>query len=996
MRIVIDLQGAQSTGSRNRGIGRYALSLAQGIMRNRGDHEILLALSGAFPESIDSIRETFQDLIPQENIVVWHAPEAVSHIEPANAWRRDAAERIRESFLASLYPDVVLVSSLFEGFEDDSVTSVGSFVKKLPTAVVLYDLIPFINRDTYLQNPLIAKWYDSKIDYLQSADLLLSISESSRQEAIQYLGSEAQSVVNISTAADPHFKVRSYSDTKKAEVLSRFGLNRDYVMYTGGIDYRKNIEGLIRSYARLPASILEQHQLAVVCSVRPDDRARLEALAKEHGLERDQFVMTGFVSEEDLVALYNLCQAFIFPSWHEGFGLPALEAMSCGRAVVAANTSSLPEVVNNVDALFNPREDASITEKLRQVLMDESYRSRLEQHGLKQAKEFSWDKTAQRAIAAMEAFHEQHSKSAPAAEPEIGLPRLAYVSPLPPQRSGISDYSAELIPELMKYFNIELIVAQSDVEPSWLKETLPIRSVEWFVENAASYDRVLYHFGNSTFHEHMFKLVEFIPGVIVLHDFFLSGILAHMEVNTPARAELTDALYESHGYPAVSYRFHSKELVDTIWKYPANLPVLKSAQGVIIHSESSRKLAQQWYGPKAGSDWVNIPLLRIPAESVADERAGIRRNLGLEPEDFVVCSFGLLGPSKLNDRLLDAWLNSPMADDASCVLVFVGQNDPGRYGDELQQRINQSGVRSKVVITGWASSEMFRDYLSAADVGVQLRTQSRGETSAAVLDCMNYGLATIVNANGSMADLEDEGVIKLSDAFANSELIDALSKLWTDVPARQALGARARNIVHSSHAPGACAAQYKNAIEHFHGRSRGGVADLIQSIALFETKSCLPVTDQDYIAVAEAIDSSLSESFSRPQILLDVTPFIDGQKTRDLARSWIMAWFERAPVDVRIEPVYADSEGQVYRYAREFMLSILGCPVHALHDEKISYRKGDTLVMLNDGAEHCQSMEEGLQALVRQGVKSLSVSGSDDNFELDKIFAEVLAPCGSN
>jgi len=238
MRIVIDLQGAQSTGSRNRGIGRYALSLAQGIMRNRGDHEVLLALSGAFPESIDSIRETFKDLIPQENIVVWHAPEAVSHIEPANAWRRDAAERIRESFLASLYPDVVLVSSLFEGFEDDSVTSVGSFVKKLPTAVVLYDLIPFINRDTYLQNPLIAKWYDSKIDYLQSANLLLSISESSRQEAIQYLGSEAQSVVNISTAADPHFKVRSYSDTRKAEVLSRFGLNRDYVMYTGGIDYR--------------------------------------------------------------------------------------------------------------------------------------------------------------------------------------------------------------------------------------------------------------------------------------------------------------------------------------------------------------------------------------------------------------------------------------------------------------------------------------------------------------------------------------------------------------------------------------------------------------------------------------------------------------------------------------------------------------------------------------------------------------------------------------
>ena len=114
-------------------------------------------------------------------------------------------------------------------------------------------------------------------------------------------------------------------------------------------------------------------------------------------------MLTGFVSEEDLLTLYNLCKAFVFPSLHEGFGLPALEAMSCGRAVIGANTSSLPEVIGRDDALFDPMNDRAIAEKIADVLTDDAFRSDLEQHGLKQAKRFSWDVCAQRAIAAFEA-----------------------------------------------------------------------------------------------------------------------------------------------------------------------------------------------------------------------------------------------------------------------------------------------------------------------------------------------------------------------------------------------------------------------------------------------------------------------------------------------------------------------------------------------------------------------------------------------------------------
>jgi len=157
MRIVIDMQGAQ-TGSRFRGIGRYTLSLTQAIVRNRGEHEIILALSGLFPDTIESIRATFDGLVLQENIRVWYAPGPVRECEPGNEWRREVAERIREAFIASARPDVVHVSSLFEGYGDDAVTSIGGFAPRIPTAVTFYDLIPLLNPAAYLKpNQVYAK-----------------------------------------------------------------------------------------------------------------------------------------------------------------------------------------------------------------------------------------------------------------------------------------------------------------------------------------------------------------------------------------------------------------------------------------------------------------------------------------------------------------------------------------------------------------------------------------------------------------------------------------------------------------------------------------------------------------------------------------------------------------------------------------------------------------------------------------------------------------------
>lgn len=424
MRIVIDMQGAQ-TNSRFRGIGRYTLSLAQAIVRNRGEHEVILVLSGLFPDAIEPIRAAFDDLLPQENIRVWHAPGPVSEYQPGNEWCHQVAERIREAFLFSLRPDVVHVSSLFEGYSDDAVTSIGVFTQQIPTVVTLYDLIPLLNPETYLKpNLTYALYYQRKIESLKRANLWLAISESAANEGHAALALPVEAVVNISTACDAIFQSLKISENEKQQLLTRFGITQSFILYSGGADARKNLHRLIRSYAGLPKLLSDAHQLVLAGRLSKDEMTKLRQTAKSADIREDQLLFTGYITDKELAQFYKLCAVFVLPSLHEGFGLPALEAMSCGAAVIGANTTSVPEVIGRQDALFDPYDEAAISQKLAQVLSDVTFRSELAAHGLIQARKFSWDESAQRAVAAFEKLHSvKNDKSMPSESGNI-LPDL--------------------------------------------------------------------------------------------------------------------------------------------------------------------------------------------------------------------------------------------------------------------------------------------------------------------------------------------------------------------------------------------------------------------------------------------------------------------------------------------------------------------------------------------------------------------------------------------
>jgi len=912
-------------------------------------HELWIALSGLFPDTVEPLRAIFDGLVPQERVVVWTAPGAVAHLDPPNRWRIMTGELVREAFLAQLRPDVIHISSLFEGLGDDTLTSINSLANVSPTAVTLYDLIPLIHPDAHLKEPVVAAWYQRKVEHLRRADLWLAISECSRRDGIDRLSLPEEWVVNIGAAADGIFRPMNYSPDEQETLRRRHGLLQPFVMCTGVIEQRKNIEGLISAYARLPSNVRARHQLAVVSKANAEQIEGLTRLARQCGLQREELVLTGFVPDSDLVALYNLCEVFVFPSWHEGFGLPALEAMSCGAATIGANTSSVPEVIGRDDALFDPQNVDDIAAKLCSVLTDKAFRQDLRRHAVQQAKNFSWAKTARHAIDAFERLdrHRQVASVARIAMSNDCRPRLAYISPLPPERSGIADYSAELLPELARHYDIEVIVNQSRVDDPWIRANVPIRDVSWFDQNADRYDRVLYHFGNSTYHQHMFGLLERHRGIVVLHDFFLGNVIAHMDGVGYAPGFWDTALYASHGYHAVQERILAQEPSDIAWKYPVNLAILQQADGVIVHSEFARKLADLWYGDRYSLDWSKIPLLRAQREGPT--RADARKALGLHDRDFLVCCFGMMGPTKLNLRLIDAWLGSALAADDKCRLVFVGEKDNGKYGAECSAALSKNSDANRIRSTGFVAPSSYRNYLAAADIAVQLRALSRGETSASVLECMSYGLPTIVNALGAATELPADCIFRLPDPFSSEQLVAALELLWKDPSLRLAIGERARAYVRSTHSPRAAADQYAVAIERFNRTgSRACIARLSDGIA--QVDAARPEAETEWLKLAQCVrQNELSFRHGPRQWLVDISALVRHDPKSGIqrvVRTAMLEWLSDPPSGFRVEPIFCDGDG-IYRYARRFSAELLQLPASTLVDEPIETRSGDVFVAVD-------------------------------------------------
>lgn len=530
-------------------------------------------------------------------------------------------------------------------------------------------------------------------------------------------------------------------------------------------------------------------------------------------------------------------------------------------------------------------------------------------------------------------------------------PRLACVSPLPPEPSGISSYTAELIPFLSEHYRIEVIVNQENVSGIQLGAGIPVRSVRWFKENWRSFDRVLYHFGNSPFHAHMFGLLQQIPGTVVLHDFYLSGIVEYLDNRRGTRGVLSWEIFHAHGYQALARLLNGEDRSIIVRDYPCSHQVFRNADGVIVHSQHARELARRWYGPQVEPHLRIIPHLRVPVEATARDSA--RKSLGIPADAFIVCTYGQVNANKQAIELLYAWLASSMSHDTSCMLVYAGANDPGAYGRAFSEAIPAT---SRVLVTGWLDERKYRLWLQAADAAVQLRTDSRGESSGALLDAMNHGLPVIINSHGSMAEIPEGPVMKVPDACSRQELASALNALFSDKSLRTRYGCDALDYLRREHDPQDVAARYAKAIESFHAASVS--------------------TGQNGNGQASANKAAVTRSVPSParsrQLFVDISALVHNDlKTgiQRVVRGIVKSLIDAPPDGFRIEPVYATLD-QPYRYARSRTLEWLGCQQDNLfYDDYIEVHQGDILFVPDLNTDVVVCHRETYQAMRQKNAR---------------------------
>lgn len=262
----------------------------------------------------------------------------------------------------------------------------------MKTIVTIYDMTTFLFPEYHTEETQAMQ--QEKYRFAQDhADAIIAISECTKQDIIRFLGIEAERIHVVHAGVTPEF--RPLPEAVVQNVLAKWELApQSYILHVGTIEPRKNLVRLVEAYERVWRKRPLTTPKLVLAGAAGWFFKEVFATIENLGLE-EQVIYVGRVAEADLPALYNGALFLAYPSLYEGFGMPPLEAMACGTAVLTSNTSSLPEVVGEWGLLVEPEHTDSIAAGLQKLIDDTSLRQRLAQGGLQQASQFTWQKAAQ-------------------------------------------------------------------------------------------------------------------------------------------------------------------------------------------------------------------------------------------------------------------------------------------------------------------------------------------------------------------------------------------------------------------------------------------------------------------------------------------------------------------------------------------------------------------------------------------------------------------------
>jgi glycosyltransferase involved in cell wall biosynthesis len=743
-----DIQGIQSAAHGERGIARYLTELA-------------LALERWHPESVARYLLDPHLAVP-------------GSIEPLAATRKLTFTDRADAAEASVYH----VGSPFEFIGLDRIWPGFAHRTGMRLAVTLYDLIPALFPEIYLARPEVNVWYRTRLGLLRRADRLLAISQATANDAIERLGLRDERVVVVGAGVSEQFHPPASRQGALSSLRERLPWLEDgYVLYTGGIEPRKNIDRLLEAYAGLTGELRRRHQLVIVCRVQPAERVILDAQLRRLGLT-GQVHFPGFVPDEDLVRLYQAAELFVFPALYEGFGLPIAEAMASGAPVIAARSSSLTELVQDDEALFDPRETVSIRAALERALTDGGLREHLRSRKLDER--HTWRGVAERTA-------ETYEELIATGRRQVRVrPRIAVISPLPPQRSGIAHYTYRMLDQLRDHCDIDAFV---ETDPAEVQAPLGVsveRVSKFEVKERvrAGYDTVVFCLGNSEFHAEALDLLRRRQsGVVLAHDVRLSGLYSWTAAFRPELLphgflDSLRSMYMHRVPPDVGLTgWLDYREADRYGIYMAR-EAIGLADRYLVHSDYAAQIAMLDSVPGDERKVERIQF-RFPDPNEAPQARS-------DEQAPVIVTLGVVAEVKQTAKIVEAF--GQVADrHPNATLAVVGPSASEAETQRCREAARRYGVEERVRITGPVDDDEFRHWLEQATLAVQLREHSNGETQATIADCLAAGIPTVVTALGSARELPEDAVAKVEREISAQDLGEEISGLLAARGRRRAM-----------------------------------------------------------------------------------------------------------------------------------------------------------------------------------------------------------------
>lgn len=728
--VVVDLRVLQDPGYARRGVGRHAL----GLLRHApsGPHGVRLV--GLVDPNLPPLIEEAQDFVAETH------PNAYAVL-------RSLGEQAPYAPYVALSP--MTHDPLFGGrFLTDG--------RRL-RATVVYDFIPRRWPERYLPGPTQRLAYATQIRWLAHCDIFAPISESAGDDLIEILRVHRRAVAVTGAPLDPAFDdARSFAREK-----------RRHFLVVGGGDPRKNPEVVVAAHAA--SRVLQDLGIPLVIGGQypADAEDKFRAIAEKEGGRPDLVDVPGGVTEGQLLALYAEAIAVICPSYDEGFSLPVVEGMAAGVPVFASDIPAHRELVTDTDLRFSPDDADAIVPLLERAVNDPVWCEETVDRQAAVWPRFRSEEVGRR-------FWEHLETSLKSPSPAVlrrAKPRVALLSPLSPDRSGVADYSTATCAALGELVDLHVFTETEHPIPI---EGVSIRPFSALPALSAGFDRVVHVIGNSHFHLRTFELLLRYGGAAIAHDARMLGfyriLLGLDRALQTASTELGRPVDEAE----LNLWLSDEGRLEALFLDE----VMDASSPMIVHS----RITADRLATRRGRSPVYIPFSIYRALSRSDltpeARAAARTRLGIPPDEVAIVTLGAVNASKAPEECIWA-LDVLRGWRIPARLYFVGEMTSPHMDAHLRDLTRRLNLEDHIVFLGeFVSEAAYRDALVGADAAIQLRTYALGGLSGALLDCIAAGLPTVGNRSLTDAvETPDQYVASIPDALSPVLLAKAVADL---------------------------------------------------------------------------------------------------------------------------------------------------------------------------------------------------------------------------